>query len=341
MAKGWLMPRHGLGGFVGEQKKAEELTLFLLLCLLIICGCATPYEPEGLLGGYRDSSIGSDQFHITVQGNGYTNTGMVEQHFNRRAADIVKENGYSGYKVVTFKTSMEPWGLMCCFPVATGVIQGLKGADKGITSMPSNTTVGTGFSVTPDGKILTAYHVVDGAKSLRVYLSGRTVVAAILDRSDPANDLAILNIMQSTPEYLSLAPPRSAKVGGRVFTVGFPVPGLLGQEPKYTEGTISALSGPGGSASLLQISIPIQPGNSGGPVVDEKGNVLGIVTSTAAIKSFLSAAGTLPQNINWAVKSDYAQLLVDLPEALDKIEVDQQALVQKAMRAVCLIEANY
>ncbi len=127
-------------GFAGERKKAEGLTLFLLLCLLTIYGCATPYEPEGFLGGYRDSSIGSDQFHITVQGNGYTNTGMVEQHFYRRAADIVKENGYSGYKVVTFKTSMEPWGLMCCFPVATGVIQGLKETDKGVAASKSMAT---------------------------------------------------------------------------------------------------------------------------------------------------------------------------------------------------------
>ena len=86
-----------------------------------IYGCATPYEPEGLLGGYRDSSIGNDQFHITVQGNGYTNTGMVEQYFYRRAAGIVKENSYTGYKVITFKTSMEPWGGMCCFPVASVV----------------------------------------------------------------------------------------------------------------------------------------------------------------------------------------------------------------------------
>ena len=323
--------------------KNSLLSSLLVLFFAAFSGCAipTPYEPEGFLGGYKDFSMGNDQFHIRVQGNGFVNTGTVEEYFYRRAADLVKENGYSDYKIISLKTGMEQWGGMCCFPVASGVIRGFKGTDKGIESKPSNTTVGTGFSVTPDGKILTAYHVVDRAKSLRVYLPGRTVVAAILERSDPANDLAILKIMQSTPEYLSLAPPRSAKVGGRVFTVGFPVPGLLGQEPKYTEGTISALSGPGGSASLFQISIPIQPGNSGGPVVDDKGNVVGIVTSTAAIKNFLSATGTLPQNINWAVKSDYAQLLVDLPAALDKIEVDQQVVVQKAMKAVCLIEANY
>jgi hypothetical protein len=51
---------------------------------------------------------------------------MIEQYFYRRAADIAKENGYTTYKVISFKTSMEPWGLMCCFPIATGVIQGLR-----------------------------------------------------------------------------------------------------------------------------------------------------------------------------------------------------------------------
>ena len=63
---------------------------------------------------------------------------------------------------------------------------------------------------------------------------------------------------------------------------------------------------PGGSASILQMSVPIQPGNSGGPLIDEHGRVVGIVTSTAALKNFLHFTGTLPQNLNWAVRAEYA-----------------------------------
>jgi len=106
--------------------KIKNNIYLILVILWGLSGCATPYATEGLLGGYSDSHIGNDQFHITVQGNGYTNTGMIEQYFYRRAADIAKENGYATYKVISFKASMEPWGLRCCFPVATGVILGLR-----------------------------------------------------------------------------------------------------------------------------------------------------------------------------------------------------------------------
>ncbi len=109
-----------------KQIKALVYILATSIIVSAIYGCATPYEPEGALGGYRDVPIGNDQFHITIQGNGYTNTGMMEQHFYRRAVDIAKQNDYAGYKVISFKSSMEPWAGICCFPVATGVIQGTR-----------------------------------------------------------------------------------------------------------------------------------------------------------------------------------------------------------------------
>jgi hypothetical protein len=77
----------------------------------------------------------------------------------------------------------------------------------------------------------------------------------------------------------------------------------LGQEAKLTEGTVSALSGPGGETSYLQITAPVQPGNSGGPVVNYQGHIVGIVSSTIAALPFIMATGTVPQNINYAVKS--------------------------------------
>jgi len=106
--------------------KIKSNIYLILVFLWGLSGCATPYTTGGLLGGYSDSHIGKDQFHITVQGNGYTNTEMIEQYFYRRAADLAKENGYATYKVISFKASTEPWGLICCFPTVTGVIQGLR-----------------------------------------------------------------------------------------------------------------------------------------------------------------------------------------------------------------------
>jgi S1-C subfamily serine protease len=121
--------------------------------------------------------------------------------------------------------------------------------------------------------------------------------------------------------------------------VGFPVTVLLGLEPKFTDGSVSALSGVGGESSLLQVSVPVQPGNSGGPLLNDRGEVVGIVTSSAAVAHFLQASGTLPQNVNWAVKSEYAAMLFDAPPAGPAPTEHRVEAVTRAMKATCLIEA--
>ena len=100
----------------------------------------------------------------------------------------------------------------------------------------------------------------------------------------------------------------------------------------------SVLFGLMGEASLIQITVPIQPGNSGGPLISDRGEVLGIVTSTAANAPFLASTGSLPQNVNWAVKADYAMPLV----ASQNIQITptREEAIKRGMSAVCLVEAN-
>ena len=160
---------------------------------------------------------------------------------------------------------------------------------------PGFTGIGTGFFVSADGLVLTAHHVVDKAKVIKINLSNGSIALARVKEVDPPNDLALLTIEKETPAHLSLAGPRSARIGQKVFTIGFPAPDILGQEPKYTDGTISSLSGLEGTKSLLQISVPVQPGNSGGPLVNENGEVVGIITSTVGIGFFLAQTGSLPR----------------------------------------------
>lgn len=197
---------------------------------------------------------------------------------------------------------------------------------------------GTGFIVSPDGFILTAYHVVDGAKSIKINFQDGRFVEASVQQSSKSTDLAVLQVNTSTPNYLPLVPTKTSKVGESIFTMGFPMEHLLGKEPKFTDGTISALSGIGGEATFFQMSVPIQPGNSGGPVVNNRGEVIGIVTSTAAILPFLSNTGTLPQNINWAVKSDYAIPLFNSPPILSP-SANREAAIDRVNNALCAIEA--
>ena len=104
---------------------------------------------------------------------------------------------------------------------------------------------GTCFAVRPDGLIMTAYHVVMNAKEISVQLSDRRIYPALVESVSSLADLALLRIEASNLDFLSLAPIRSSSVGDHVFTLGFPAPSLLGLEPRFTDGSISALSGPG------------------------------------------------------------------------------------------------
>jgi S1-C subfamily serine protease len=98
--------------------------------------------------------------------------------------------------------------------------------------------------------------------------------------------------------------------GQEIFTLGYPLISLQGQEQKATFGRVNALSGVRGDTRFVQIDAPIQPGNTGGPLVNEKGEVVGIVSSMLHPMATLSLAGTLPQNVNYAVKSDLAHEMV-------------------------------
>jgi len=205
--------------------------------------------------------------------------------------------------------------------------------------MRPGTSAGTCFVVTPDGKILSNNHVVSGGKRFLVTLSdGREMIARMQTQSR-STDLAMLEVDASDLNYLPMTGPRTAKTGMEVFTVGYPVTSVLGEEAKFTDGVISSLSGVGGEAAFLQITVPLQPGSSGGPLVNYAGEVVGITTSTAAIGAFIEAAGTLPQNVNWAVKSDYALLLFDQPQRPHQAANRQEA-IDRALSAVCRIVAE-
>jgi S1-C subfamily serine protease len=192
-------------------------------------------------------------------------------------------------------------------------------------------STGTGFFVSPEGDALTAFHVVDGASRIVIKTASGSEFFAKVHKIDPQNDLAVLRVEAATPHFLEFGISRSVGLGDSVFTLGYPAPDLLGGEVKFTGGEISALSGFQGSQSMMQITVPIQPGNSGGPLFQADGKVIGIVTSTAALQSFLRSTGTLPQNVSWAVKSDYARLLIDQPAAGSSLDPRVKSELAKAV----------
>ena len=142
---------------------------------------------------------------------------------------------------------------------------------------------------------------------------------------DEANDLALLKA-EGRFAPLPIAASRSAQLGSTVATVGFPDPGLQGFSPKLAKGEIAALAGAADDARYFQISVPVQPGNSGGALVDERGNVVGIVSAKLDAAAALAASGALPENVNYAVKSS---LLLSFLESVPDVSAKLQAVNAK------------
>ena len=137
---------------------------------------------------------------------------------------------------------------------------------------------------------------------------------------DATNDLALLQA-QGRIAALPVAASRGVKLGGTVATVGFPNIGLQGFAPKLAKGEIASLSGAGDDARYFQISVPVQPGNSGGALVDERGNVVGVVSAKLSARAALATSGALPENVNYAVKSSFLlSFLESVPEVSAKLK---------------------
>jgi S1-C subfamily serine protease len=199
--------------------------------------------------------------------------------------------------------------------------------------------VGTAFVVRPDGFLLTALHVVKGAKEIEISCPEIGKATARLEKFSEANDLAVLRVAEGkTPTYLSLAGQKSVSLGEQVFTIGYPAPDMLGREAKFTDGVISSLS-VGGDAGYMQISVPVQPGNSGGALLDASGDVVGVVIATASALAFMKGTGTLPQNVSWAVKGAFAVPLFDQPAPPPRI-ADRGAVIRRAQSATCSVTAS-
>jgi S1-C subfamily serine protease/lipoprotein NlpI len=172
--------------------------------------------------------------------------------------------------------------------------------------------IGSGFLVSNRGYFLTNYHVVKECSKVRLGSPGEMNESTIF-ATDESNDLAILRAAAERQAPLSLRIGRTVKPGDQIVLTGFPLPGtkLVSTSTNVSMGTISALAGPNDDSRWLQISAPIQPGNSGGPVVDLGGNVVGVVVATVNAAAMLKSEGVIPQNINFAIKSNIAANFLD------------------------------
>ena len=205
------------------------------------------------------------------------------------------------------------------------------GTDSSSTIDSGLRATGSGFVVS--GNIIaTNNHVIDDAEKIKVVLNINGTPEEFNARVlcvDKTNDLALLTIKDSTFTPLPSAPysinPKTVDVGTSVFSMGYPMSNVLGEEVKITDGLVSSKTGYEGDAVTYQISVPIQPGNSGGALFDKKGHLVGI--TNAGIPS--------AENIGYAIKSSYllnlidsAPIIIDLPKGNDMSQKELPEIVK-------------
>lgn len=171
------------------------------------------------------------------------------------------------------------------------------------------------------GFVLTCWHVVDGAERISISAGGKDHVASVVQK-DAANDIAILKV-DDISDGVVINLSDDAQLGEKIFTLGYPHPDLQGSDVKFTTGSISSLTGIENNPRHYQISAAVQPGNSGGPLFDEKGNLVGIVAAKLDALLTLELTGDLPQNVNYAIKADYLKPLL---KTVSGLEVGQEKM---------------
>ncbi|TNV12655.1 trypsin-like peptidase domain-containing protein [Brucella pecoris] len=166
---------------------------------------------------------------------------------------------------------------------------------------------GTGFLIAKEGWVVTNAHVVDGCDYVEVSSFGKAAEI----QSDKQNDLAVLRL-PTVPADIQPLKLRNAqpKLGEDVAALGYPLAKLLSDSIKITMGNINSLIGLENDTRYLQISTPIQPGNSGGPLVDRSGFLLGINSAKLDDSYAIKTSGSIPQNVNFAIKSNILELFL-------------------------------
>jgi len=173
---------------------------------------------------------------------------------------------------------------------------------------------GSGFFISEDGLFITAHHVIEQAETITIRkMNGNSFRAEVLIE-DPLTDIAILSVLDEQKEkhWLPLGNYHNANIGDEVKVIGYPIPYLLGSQPKLTAGFISANAGFRGDPTKFEIRAPLQLGYSGAAILNTRNEVVGIASEQLSGFSFLTETGPLPPDINFGAKIDCAKTLIEL-----------------------------
>jgi S1-C subfamily serine protease len=195
---------------------------------------------------------------------------------------------------------------------ATPPAPGSTGSSRvGIIRRTGPDASGSGFVVAAEGYIVTNRHVVNGCQSISVRADSTTGFKAQVIALHSRDDLAVIRADASFDVTAAFRVGAPIRPGDDIVAVGFPLAGLLADEPSVTTGSVSALAGIHNDPAILQMSAPVQQGSSGGPLFDTSGNVIGIVVTKLNARIVAEETGDMPQNVNFALKADIARAFLD------------------------------
>lgn len=248
--------------------------------------CVGNFRYVGMSGGYgrlqcSDGRIASIQFNALGMASGYGYGTTSDGKPVRFTYGLSAEEG---------KQYLDP----------PGQAKQAAGAKRGSGS-------GSGFFINERGQILTNEHVAGDCSRITARTMDGSSKAARLVAADKINDLAVLAIDSVSPAYASFLEVPAYRQGETVVAYGFPLATRLSSQGVLTTGTLSATSGMQNDSRFIQISAPIQNGNSGGPLADSSGTVIGVVSAKLGELQMARATGTFPQNVNFAIKDTVAK----------------------------------
>ncbi len=236
--------------------------------------------------------------------NGKSNGQGTATHADGR----IKEGIWKDNKFMSARKKSKPK------PKVIAKRQPKKSKPKQTTSRPATPTKiysaasGTGFAVTNSGYVITNNHVIKGCMKVKIHQKGKTIPATVVSR-DVLNDLALLK-GDFKPSSVFKLSREAATLTDEIFVVGYPFGKKVSSSVKVTKGIVSSLTGVGNNFSDIQIDAALQPGNSGGPIVNEMGNVIGVAVAKLSFKNVLKKFGTIPENTNFGIKTSVVMNLL-------------------------------
>ncbi|MDA9582793.1 trypsin-like peptidase domain-containing protein [Amylibacter sp.] len=172
-----------------------------------------------------------------------------------------------------------------------------------------NASSGSGFAVSPDGYVITNNHVIEGCQEVILHTKEKDIKTRVI-AFDPQNDLALLKGDFQPKTVFALSNNRPELLQD-IYVAGYPFGNAISSSIKVTKGIVSSLTGIGNNFSNIQIDAALQSGNSGGPIIDDNGNVIAVAVSKLDAKYMLENFGSIPENTNFGIKSSVVKSILD------------------------------